>query len=62
VEGSLKTGELVRVLPDYSQPADVWAVCRTRLSQSAKLKTCVSFLQEQLTNGPYALISSGIPH
>ena len=62
VEGSLKTGELIRVLPDYSQPADVWAVCRTRLSQSAKLKTCVSFLQEQLTNGPYALISSGIPH
>lgn len=56
VADSLESGELVQILPDYYQPADVWAVCRTRLSDSPKLRVCVQFLQEQLTSGPYALV------
>ena len=39
-------GRLVRVLPDYAQDADVWAVYPVRLSNSAKLKVCVEFLEE----------------
>lgn len=37
-------GRLVQVLPEYSQPADIWAVYPRRLSDSAKLKVCVEFL------------------
>lgn len=52
----LAAGRLVPVLPAYTQPSDVWAVSTVRLSDSAKVRACVSFLQEQLTgDGPYAL-------
>ncbi|WP_298232436.1 LysR family transcriptional regulator [uncultured Azohydromonas sp.] len=51
----LASGELVRVLPAYSHPADVWGVTPLRSSQSAKVRVCVAFLQEQLTQGPWAL-------
>lgn len=56
---SLLEGELVRVLPTYGWPADVWAVTTGRLSESAKLRVCVRFLQEQLSSGPHALWPSG---
>lgn len=56
---SLTSGELIHILPDYSQPADVWAVCRTRLSESAKLRVCVEYIKAQLSEGPYALIDDG---
>ncbi|MEH6648674.1 MAG: LysR substrate-binding domain-containing protein [Motiliproteus sp.] len=55
VSDQLKDGSLVRILPEYSQAADVWAVTPARLSSSTKLKVCVEFLIEQLTEGPYAL-------
>lgn len=42
---SLASGELVRVLPDYAQEADVYAVYPSRLSHSAKLRVCVEFLE-----------------
>lgn len=45
---SLARGELRRVLPDYAQAADVWAVYPSRLSTSAKLRVCVEFLQNWL--------------
>lgn len=45
---SLERGELVRVLPDYQQPADVWAIYPSRLSTSARLRVCVEFLEEWL--------------
>ncbi|MDB5932671.1 MAG: LysR family transcriptional regulator [Massilia sp.] len=48
-------GRLVPVLPDYSQPADIWAASTVRLSNSAKVRVCVRFLQEQLAEGPFAL-------
>jgi LysR family transcriptional activator of dmlA len=57
VATSLDAGELVRVLPLYRQPADVWAVSTARLANSAKLRVCVQFLQEQLKKGPFALIT-----
>jgi LysR family transcriptional regulator, transcriptional activator for dmlA len=51
----LKQGTLVRVLPEYAQSANIWIVTPARLSSSAKLKVCVEFLIEQLTEGPYSL-------
>lgn len=42
----LRDGRLVRVLPEFTQPADVWAVYPSRLSNSAKVRVCVEFLQE----------------
>lgn len=45
LEPLLKSGELVRVLEEYSQPANIWAVYPTRLSRSAKLRVCVEFFE-----------------
>lgn len=45
---SLKSGSLVRVLPQYEQEADVWAVYPSRLSSSAKVRVCVQFLEKWL--------------
>ena len=46
VKSMLEKGRLVQVLADYSQSANVWAVYPTRLSESAKLRVCVEFLEE----------------
>ncbi|MGM3390148.1 LysR family transcriptional regulator [Stutzerimonas stutzeri] len=45
VQPLLEQGRLVRVLPAYTQSANVWAVYPTRLADSAKLRVCVEFLQ-----------------
>jgi len=45
---SLERGDLVRVLPDYSQRVDVWAVYPSRLSTSGRLRVCVEFLEKRL--------------
>jgi len=55
IAGSLANGALVRVLPAWHQPADIWAVTAVRSSTSARVRTCVAFLREQLASGPYAL-------
>ncbi|CAD5375151.1 putative DNA-binding transcriptional regulator [Rubrivivax sp. A210] len=55
VSADLAAGRLLRVLPDCSQPADIWAASTVRLSHSAKVRVCVRFLQEQLASGPFAL-------
>lgn len=49
VEPLLSSGELVQVLPDYTQIANIWAVYPTRLSHSAKLRVCVEFLAENFS-------------
>lgn len=41
----LERGELVRVLPEYSQEANIWAVYPQRLTGSAKVRVCVAFLE-----------------
>ncbi len=42
----MREGQLVQVLPDYKQEANVWAVYPTRLSNSAKVRVCVQFLKQ----------------
>lgn len=47
-EPFLESGELIQVLPEYTQEANIWAVYPTRLSHSAKLRVCVEFLKDYL--------------
>jgi LysR family transcriptional activator of dmlA len=42
----LRTGQLVQILPEHSQQANVWAVYPSRLSSSAKVRVCVEFLED----------------
>ena len=58
IEAARDAGRLVHVLLDYEEPADVWAATTTRLGQSAKVRVCVGFLQEQLTRSPFRLCDS----
>ena len=51
----IRDGSLVRVLPQYQQRADIWAVTPARLSSTARMKVCVEYLVERLREGPYAL-------
>jgi LysR family transcriptional activator of dmlA len=44
----LESGALVQVLPDYTQPADVWAVYPQRLAGSGRVRVCVEFLRRYL--------------
>jgi LysR family transcriptional activator of dmlA len=44
----LDSGELVQILPQYSQSANVWAVYPQRLEGSAKVRVCVEFLRHEL--------------
>lgn len=55
VSEQLRSGALVHVLPGWRQPADVWAVTSSRASDSEKIRVCIAFLREQLTQGPLAL-------
>ncbi len=43
----LDSGQLQQVLPDVTQPANLWAVYPARLAQSAKVRVCVDFLSEE---------------
>jgi len=45
---SLSDGSLVRVLPEYHQEADVWAIYPARLGTMANVRVCVSFLEAWL--------------
>ncbi len=51
----IREGKLIRVLPQYSQPADIWAVTPMRSSNSARMKVCVDYLISHLQSGPYAV-------
>ena len=42
----LEAGQLQQILPEVTQPANVWAVYPARLAQSAKVRVCVDFLCE----------------
>ncbi|HEX8404787.1 MAG TPA: LysR substrate-binding domain-containing protein [Duganella sp.] len=44
----LDSGQLVQVLPAYTQEANVWAVYPQRLSGSAKVRVFVDFLEQHL--------------
>jgi LysR family transcriptional activator of dmlA len=45
---SLADGSLVRVLPEYHQQADVWAIYPARLGSAANVRVCVQFLEAWL--------------
>jgi len=45
---SLADGSLIRVLPDYHQEADVWAIYPARLATMANVRVCVGFLEDWL--------------
>jgi len=44
----LESGALVQVLPEYTQPANVWAVYPQRLAGSGRVRVCVEFLRRHL--------------
>ena len=46
VAADLQSGVLVRLLPEWRQEANIWAVYPTRLERSAKVRVCVEFLQD----------------
>ncbi|MCE0463296.1 LysR substrate-binding domain-containing protein [Pseudomonas uvaldensis] len=50
VKPMLQSGQLVQVLPDHFQSANVWATYPTRLSQSAKLRVCIEFFEAHFGN------------
>jgi LysR family transcriptional activator of dmlA len=61
VSANLKTGRLVRVLPEYHQNAEVCAVYPLRLSESAKVRVCVQFLGKKLNSDIYDVNDSSSP-
>lgn len=48
VKKELANNQLIQILPEYWQNADIWAVYTTRLSNSTKLRVCVDFFQQHL--------------
>lgn len=48
VHEHLSSGRLVQVLPDYSQPANVWAVYPPELRDTRKISTVVAFFKKRL--------------
>jgi LysR family transcriptional activator of dmlA len=45
VKENIASGRLVHVLPEYAQPANIWAVYVSRLATSAKIRVTVEFLR-----------------
>lgn len=67
VHDSIATGQLVQVLENYQQDADIWAVYTSRLDGSAKVRVAVEFFRQyfrrtlptaRLTQSPQALSST----
>ena len=46
VSENIASGHLVQLLPEYYQPANVWAVYVSRLATSAKVRITVEFLRQ----------------
>jgi LysR family transcriptional activator of dmlA len=54
----LLEGRVVRVLPSYGEPADIWAMTSTRSAGSAKVRVCVEYLKKHPVEGPHAMDSN----
>ncbi len=50
MQSSLNAGQLVRVLPEWGQPADVWAVSSARTGQSVKVRLFLQYLIEEMND------------
>jgi LysR family transcriptional activator of dmlA len=48
----------VRVLPGYSEVANLWAATAARSAELPKIKVCIEFLAKHLTRGKFALDTS----
>jgi LysR family transcriptional regulator, transcriptional activator for dmlA len=48
VHEHLAAGRLIRLLPEYSQPANVWAVYPPELRDTRKINTVVAFFKKRL--------------
>ena len=46
----IRNNQLEHILTAYWQDADIWAVYPSRLKSSSKLKTCIFFIQAELSN------------
>lgn len=46
VKQNIDSGRLVHILPEYFQPANIWAVYVSRLATSAKVRVTVEFLRD----------------
>lgn len=55
----LRSGQLVQLLPEWQQEANIWAVYPSRLNLSAKVRVCVEFLQEYFSRNSLDLQSPG---
>ena len=51
----LEAGELVQVLPEVTQPANIWAVYPARLAASAKVRVCVDFLAQDFAQRNFSV-------
>lgn len=58
IAADVASGRLVRILPAYHEPADLWVVTSARGDQSARVNACIAFLREHLSTGPHSLNSS----
>ncbi|MDR5821719.1 LysR family transcriptional regulator [Caballeronia sp. LZ043] len=50
----LDDGRLIQILPEVTQPADVFAVYPSRLATSARVKACVEFLEGAFGGGGWS--------
>lgn len=50
IKQELASGTLVQVLPGFAQEADIHAIYSTRLETSAKLRACVTLLEQALAD------------
>lgn len=46
----LESGALVQVIPEFIQPASIWAVYPARLETSAKVRVCVEWLEQHFAS------------
>ena len=53
IQPQLDNGKLVQVLPEYFQSANIWAVYRTPLFSSAKLRVCIEFITRYFQKHSY---------
>ena len=60
VSEDIKRGNLVRILPNHWQEADVMAVTTARLATTAKVRHSLEFLVSQLREGAFALPCEGV--
>ncbi len=52
VANSIKQGKLKRILSNWQQPVDVWAISTLRTNQSAKVRIFIEYLKSEMASVP----------